>query len=68
LSLTKRIASRIMSTTTVGALTAWGWKAVQQKERRSVRATGLPVEDLDAVADYSVVRDLGHLAPGKCAL
>src|SRR5262249_35106613 len=39
---------------------ACSWKAVQQKERRSVRATGLSVEDFDAVDGYSPVSDLGH--------
>src|SRR5262249_57170898 len=39
---------------------ACGWKAVQQKQRRSVRATGLPVEDLNPVHGYS---PLTHLAP-----
>src|SRR5215813_8963980 len=41
---------------------ACSWKAVQQKQRRSVRATGLPVEDLNAVDGYSPVSDLGHLS------
>jgi hypothetical protein len=39
---------------------ACSWKAVQQKECRSVRATGLPVEDFDAVDGYSPVSDLSH--------
>src|SRR5215831_2693519 len=46
---------------------ACGWKAVQQKERRSVRATGLPVEDFDAVDGYAAVCDLSHLSRRKCA-
>src|SRR6266567_6439619 len=41
---------------------ACSWKAVQQKECRSVRATGLPVEDFDAVDGYSPVSDLSHLS------
>src|SRR5262249_28795509 len=41
---------------------ACSWKAVQQKECRSVRATGLPVEDFDAVDGYSPISDLGHLS------
>src|SRR6266700_4336729 len=40
---------------------ACSWKAVQQKECRSVRATGLPVEDFDAVDGYSPVSDLSQL-------
>src|SRR5262249_43484155 len=40
---------------------ARSWKAVQQKECRSVRATGLPVEDFDAVDGYAPVSDLSHL-------
>jgi hypothetical protein len=36
-------------------------KAVQQKECRSVRKTGLPVEDFDAVDGYAPVSDLSHL-------
>src|SRR5262249_21272076 len=35
-------------------------KAVQQKECRSVRATGLSVENFDAVDGYSPVSDLSH--------
>jgi hypothetical protein len=31
------------------------WKVVQQKECGSVRATGLPVEDFDAVDGYSAI-------------
>src|SRR5262249_17519951 len=38
------------------------WKAVQQKDCRSVQATGLPVEDVDAVDGCSPVSDLGHCA------
>src|SRR5262249_53388675 len=41
---------------------ACGRKAVQQKERRSVRETGLPVEDFDAVDGYSPVSDFSHLS------
>jgi hypothetical protein len=41
---------------------ARSWKAMQQKECGSVRATGLPVEDVDAVDGYSPVSDLGHLS------
>src|SRR5262249_34507979 len=41
---------------------ARGWKTVQQKERRSVRAAGLAIEDFDAVEGYSPVSDLGHLS------
>src|SRR5216684_7826455 len=41
---------------------ACGWKAVQQKECRSVRATALPVENFDAVDGYSPVIDLSHLS------
>src|SRR5262249_8538044 len=39
---------------------ACSWKAVQQKECGSVRATGLPVEDFDAVDGYSAVSDFSH--------
>src|SRR5262245_62041470 len=41
---------------------AGSWKAVQQKECRSVRATGLPVEDFDAVDGYSPVSHPSHLS------
>src|SRR5215831_20452535 len=37
---------------------ACSWKAVQQKECRSVRATRLPVEDFDAVDRRSPISDL----------
>src|SRR5262245_62515919 len=37
-------------------------KAVQQKECRTVRATGLPVEDFHAVDGCSPVSDLSHLS------
>jgi len=47
---------------------ACSWKAVQQKECGSVGATGLAVEDFDAVDGYSPVSDLSHLSSGKCAL
>src|SRR5262249_25518294 len=39
---------------------ARSWKAVQQKECRSVRATRLPVEDFDAVDGYPPVGDVSH--------
>jgi hypothetical protein len=41
---------------------ACSWKAVQQKEGRSVRATGLPVEDFDAADAYTPVSDFSHLS------
>lgn len=37
---------------------ACSWKAVQRKDCSSVRATGLPAEDFDAVDGYSPVSDL----------
>src|SRR5262249_49056862 len=47
---------------------ACGRKAVQQKERRSVGATSLPVEDFSAADGYSPVGDLSHLSRGRCPL